>query len=328
MKFLVHVKGPSDPGPGERLQMLERAQRVFAESGVEPADIVRVDVPGRGASEEGDGTLRPELEPIVPSLQSGSLFGGKSGLLVVDAEGVQAAEAGVIAELLGMADPDAVQVVFVSGGSIPAALAKAIKAHGETISVSKMRDREAVAWLTAEAANRGIKLKGDAAAALVERYGADVAALGQALDQIAMTPGAVTADTIRTMFKNRPDEPLWRIGDAIGKGDVATALRRLSDFLTYGHPLVLLAYLENDVRKRSLAAAAPDMETFAQWANVKVDAFPTKKAWQARGKVSDSELRRALDALVRADETLKSAPEPVHRVTMERLVVALCRWYG
>ncbi len=327
VKFLVHVKGPSDPGPGERLQMLERAQRVFSETGVEPADVVRVDVPGRGASEAGDGTLRPELEPIIPTLQSGSLFGGRSGLLVVDAQAVQAAEAVVIAELLAVADPDAVQVVLVSGGSIPAALAKAIKAHGETISIAKMRDREAAAWLNAEAATRGIHLKQDAVTALVERYGTDVAALGQALDQIAMTPGAVTAATIRSMFKNRPDEPLWRIGDAIGKGDVGTALRRLSDFLTYGHPLVLLAYLENDVRRRALAAAAPDLDTFAQWASVKVDAYPTKIAWRARGTVSDSELRRAIDALVRADETLKTAPEAVHRVTMERLVVALCRWY-
>jgi hypothetical protein len=34
----------------------------------------------------------------------------------------------------------------------------------------------------------------------------------------------------------------------------------------------------------------------------------------------------ALEALVRADRILKSAPEPMHRVTMERLTVAMTRW--
>lgn len=328
MKFVVHVKGPSDPGPGERLQMLERAQQVLAEAGVSAADVVRVDVPGRGGSEAGDAALRPELDLVVPTLQSGSLFGVKQGLLVVDAQLIHAAEAGLVAELLQHADPAAVQVVFVSGGALPAALAKAVKSHGESITLAKMRERDATDWLSSEVEARGLSLRSDAAAALLERFGADVAALGQALDQLAMSAGSITGDAIRAIFRNRPDEPMWRIGDAISQGDVRTALRRLADFLTYGHPLVLLAFLENDVRRRALAAAAPDIETFADWANAKPDAYPTKKAWRARGAVSDTDLRRALDAFVRADNTLKTAPEAVHRVTLERLVVALCRWYG
>jgi DNA polymerase III delta subunit len=310
------------------MQMLDRAGRIFAETEVEPSDIIRVDVPGRGASEDGDGALRPELEPAVPTLQSASLFGGKQGLLLVDANHLRAAEAEVLADLIDAADPNAVQVVIVSGGSIPAALTKAVKSHGESMSVAKLRERDVAGWLSSEATTRKMKLGSDAQTALLERFGSDVASLGQALDQLSMASGSIDADTVRSLFRNRPDEPMWRIGDAIGKGDVATALRRLADYLTHGHPLVLLAFLENDVRKRALAAAAPDIETFAEWANVKVDAYPTKLAWRARGRVSDSDLQRAVDAFVRADHTLKTAPEAVHRVTLERLVVALCRWYA
>ena len=328
MKFVVHVRGPADPGPGERMQMLERANRVFAETDVESRDVVRVDVPGRGASEDGDAAMRPEIEPAVPTLQSASLFGGKQGLMLVDANNLRAAEAGVLAELITAADPDAVQVVIVSGGAVPAGLAKAVKAHGESMSVGKLRERDVADWLASEIRSKRLSIDADAQSALLERFGSDMASLAQALDQLAMTSGSISADTVRSMFRNRPDEPLWRIGDAIGKGDVATALRRLSDYLTHGHPLVLLAFLEGDVRKRALAAAAPDMETFAEMAKVKADAYPTKLAWRARGKVSDSDLTRAVDAFVRADHTLKTAPEAVHRVTMERLVVALCRWYG
>ena len=56
--------------------------------------------------------------------------------------------------------------------------------------------------------------------------------------------------------------------------------------------------------------------------------FPIQKAWKARARTSPERLHRALDALARADLQLKSMPEATHRITMERLTVALCQWYG
>jgi hypothetical protein len=50
--------------------------------------------------------------------------------------------------------------------------------------------------------------------------------------------------------------------------------------------------------------------------------------WRQRTRVRESSLRRAQDALLRADRVVKTHPEEVHRVTLERLTVALCRWYG
>ncbi|HLF61230.1 MAG TPA: hypothetical protein VI980_08645, partial [Acidimicrobiia bacterium] len=52
------------------------------------------------------------------------------------------------------------------------------------------------------------------------------------------------------------------------------------------------------------------------------------RVWSQRGRVRESSLRKAQEALVRADRVIKSQPEEVHRVTLERLTVALCRWYG
>ena len=53
-----------------------------------------------------------------------------------------------------------------------------------------------------------------------------------------------------------------------------------------------------------------------------------EKVWKQRNRVKAVDLRLALDAVARADITLKTQPEATHRVTMERLTVALCRWYG
>lgn len=323
MKALVHVQGPRDAGPGERQEMLERARRVFQEAGV--SDVVRVDVPPRGSDEEG---LREVMRSLVPALQSPSLFGGRRGVQVVDAENLQRAEAEVLGELAADLDPEAITTVFVSAGALPAPLAKAVRQSGEVSSVKKLRERDAAGRLAEELRRRHMKLSQEAGEALVQRFGSDVAGLSQALDQLASATGPLTRETILERFRNRPDEPMWHYADAVSDGDTGQALRRLADFLTHGHPLQLLAFLENDLRRRALAAAAPDLETFAVWAGSSAEHYTVRKAWGQRSRTSDGELRKALDALARADAHLKSAPDETHRLTMERLTVALCRWYG
>ena len=80
-------------------EMLEQAHDHLAES----ETIVRVDVPPKGATTNDDGTggvLRPDLESIVPAMQSGSLFGSSEGVLLVDCQNLLKAEADIVADLL------------------------------------------------------------------------------------------------------------------------------------------------------------------------------------------------------------------------------------
>lgn len=320
---MLIVTGPSSAGPGEREQMLELAFEHMTRHDVRRDQVVRIDVPGRGSGEEGDGALRVELEPMVPMLQSGSLFGEPQGLELVDAQNLHKGELETLVELLDNTDLAAIEVVLVYAGSVP----KAIKdLNGQSVSVRKMWERQAGQWLGEEVEARGLHLEKGAAEALMKRFGTDTASMGQALDQLEETKGKITADLIMDRFKNRPDEPTWHITDAIEKGDVPTALRRLSDFLVHGHPLVYLASLESDLKKRSLAAAAPDKETLKTW--IGGSDRQLARLWNQRGSVRESSLRRAQDALVRADRVVKTHPEDVHRVTLERLTVAFCRWYG
>jgi DNA polymerase III delta subunit len=308
--------------------MFERAQAFFQQFDVESSDIVRVDVPGRGASAEStdrSGVMRNEVEPALPALQSGSLFGGNQGLLIVDGQYLLKGEAEVIAELMAVATPETI-VIVVSAGAVPSPLSKTLKA-GETIKVEKMRERDAASWLGSELRNRKMKLPVDAREALLQRFGSNVAALGQALDQLAGDTH-ITRETILARFRNRPDEPMWHLADAISGGQVGEALRRLSDFLTHGHPLQLLGYLEDDLKRRSMASAAAGVDEYAELVGGRSSDWRVKRDWNRRSRVSDSELRTALAALLRADGLLKSAPEETHRLTMERLTVALCRLYG
>ncbi len=328
MKPVLHVRGPSEAGPGERHEMLSAARRFEGEAGVEAADVVRVDVPARGAGEDGTGVVRSELEMMIPALQSGSLFGGRQAVEVVDAQLLLAAEAEILADLLIGLDGESVVVVLVSSGALPRRLAQAVAEVGDTVEIRKMRERDAASWLTKAARARHLKVHPEAASALVQRFGSDVAALDQALDQLAAAGGTITREAVLERFRNRPDEPMWHYVDALSAGDTGEALRRLADFLTHGHPLQLLGFLESDLRMRAAAAAAADPADLAARLGTSEQNYRVKKAWRQRGSASDSELQLALAALNRADRVLKSEPEETHRLTMERLTVALSRWYG
>jgi DNA polymerase III delta subunit len=324
---LLIVAGPTNPGPGEREKMLDTATARFTSKSVTPSEVIRIDVPGRGAGDEGDGTMRAELDPAIPVLQSGSLFGEPQGLELIDAQNLRKSELDALVELMEGADLSGVEVVLLWAGTVPKTMRTLVSGRGEIVTITRMKQREAARWLDEQVETRGLEFATDAAQALLDRYGTDTAGMARALDQLAETGSRITADTIQDRFKNRPDEPTWLITDAIDKGDVGTALRRLSDFLVHEHPLVYLAVLEGDLKKRALAAAAPDKETFVEWVGGGPP-WSLDRTWSQRGRVRESSLRSAQQALVRADRVVKSQPEDVHRVTLERLTVAFCRWYG
>lgn len=320
---LLLISGPSGAGPGERQEMLDRARRFLGEQGVEPSDVVRIDVPSRGG-EEGSGVLRADLEGLVPMLQSGSLFGGVQGVELVDAQNLLAGEATVVSDLIRVAE--GVAIALVAEGSVHSSIAAAVKDVGTKVVVRKVWESGATTWLSEEVKARGLDIDSGGIAALVQRFGADLASLGQALDQLAGARGKVTAAAVLDRFRNRPNEPIFHYTDAVAAGKTQEALRRLGDLLVHQHPLVILASLESEVRRRSMALAAADKEAFIQMAGARPSDKWVDRVWRRRGKLKDSSLRMAVEALARADKVLKSAPEELHRVTLERLTVAVSRW--
>lgn len=326
MRSVLHIAGPSGAGPGEREEMLARMAAYLDQ--MEVTERVRLDVPQRGSELEGTGSVRGELEPLIPAMQSGSLFGDRMGVEVVDAQWIQASEATVIADLLHGIDPNSVAIVFVAAGAVPRALADALKATAEKISISKIRDRDVRDLLGAELKQRGLEADRDGSQALLRRFGTDIGSLRRALDQLEGTEHKITRTMVLERFKNRPEEGMWHYTDAVSAGRVGEALMHLDALLTHTHPLALVGALESDLRQKAYASAAPDFETFTEWMPPRTQSWKAEKLWKVRGKVSDSDLHRAVSALARADRILKSAPEETHRLTMERLTVALCRWYS
>ena len=319
------IIGPRDAGASEREKMLTQAAAIFDEEGVE--DPERIDVPGKGSAAPDDGTaLRDAVRAIVPSLQSGSLFGGKTGVLVVDSQQLLKAEVNAIVEILSNADPAEAVAVFIAAGTLPAPIKKMAAASGDVLTVKAITERDAAAWISEYAKANGLRIDQAARSELLQTFGSNTSQMRNAIDQLAVSDTAISADDVRERFMNRPDEPMWFLGDAIMSGDQGQALRRLSDFLEHQHPLVLLSYLEGEVRKRSLAAVAPDYDSYVAWAKANPNSWATKKIWESRTRANGAALAKSVKAISRADLTIKTQPEAVHRVTLERLTVAMCRW--
>lgn len=316
-------------GSGAMFLAEQRAFEFFEEAGIDRSEILRVHTPGRGQDSDREGSVRSELAPLIPALQSVSLFGDITAVMLLEADQLQVGEAATIASLLPSVDPEATRLVVVSEGAPPAALAKALAAHGaKKLDIKAVRERDAAEWLATEVKRRHLRMSLGARNALLESFGTDLAALAGALEQLESSGGELDEGSIRDRFRNRPDEPMWLYADALQAGDVGQALKRLSDFLVHDHPLQLLGYLEGDLRRRALARSAPNEATYAEWSGMKASDWRVRRDW-ARGKsLNTDSLRKATEALGRADRVLKSSPEEIHRVTMERLTVALAIWYS
>lgn len=305
--------------------MLERAAAILTEAGVDSP--TRIDVPPKGSATTDAGReIRDGIHAIIPALQSGSLFGGMTGVLVVDANHLLKAEVDTIAEMLSHSDPSQSVAVFTSTGALPAPIRNAVKASGGVVTVKAFNERDAAGWLSDEAKRRGLRVDQAARSEMISHFGSNTAAMARALDQMAVGGSTITAQEVKSRFTNRPDEPMWFLGDAIMSGNHGEALRRLSDFLEHQHPLILLSYLEGEVRRRSLAGIAPDYDTFVAWAGASPESYATKKVWQSRNRVPTRGLASSVRALAKADLTMKTQPVETHRVTLERLTVAMCRW--
>ncbi|VAW00906.1 hypothetical protein MNBD_ACTINO01-1237 [hydrothermal vent metagenome] len=319
------IIGPREAGASERERMLAQAAEIFEREGVESPE--RVDVPAKGAPAADDGTaLRDPVRAIVPALQSGSLFGGRTGVLVVDAHQLLKAEIDAIVEILTNADPDQAVAVFTATGTLPAPIKKMVSASGEVLTVKSITERDAAAWISEYAKGHGLRIDQAARSELLQTFGSNTSQMRNAIDQLAVTDTVISADDVKERFTNRPDEPMWFLGDAVMSGDQSQSLRRLSDFLEHQHPLVLLSYLEGEVRKRSLAAIAPDYDSYVAWAKANPRSWATKKIWESRTRANGAALAKSVRAISKADLVIKTQPEATHRVTLERLTVAMCRW--
>jgi DNA polymerase-3 subunit delta len=199
----------------------------------------------------------------------------------------------------------------------------ALRKAGFLHEFARLKDREIVAWLAAEAKRRGLAIEPGAVQALAEAAGPDLGRIAQSLEQAALfANGTITRDHIEELIPDSRERGVFELTRAIGTGDVRQSLRLLANMLRNREPalkiqFMLVRQLRQIWRAKELAAASVPRNDIA--AAVGIAPFFLDDVLIPAARMSTVALKRSFMHLYQADRSLKSSridPE----VQMMRLV--------
>jgi DNA polymerase-3 subunit delta len=246
-------------------------------------------------------------------LATPSLFGERRALLVTDCRSLAKAALNELAAYVGAPDPDAPLVLVCTvaeRGKPPAALAKMVEPVGAITQVQVPR-KELEPWLVKRAAGIGVELSPQAARALIQTLGEDLAQLAAALEQLAAAfeGTKITPTEVHRQFRGLGEQKTWDLCDrAFGK-DLPGAIRTLRAIEENGdEALMVLGGIAVRVRDLIRVRALPDRtpaSQVAKQAGLRFDWQARRYQQQARNYSLD-ELVAIHDRIAETDRALKS----------------------
>jgi DNA polymerase-3 subunit delta len=188
---------------------------------------------------------------------------------------------------------------------------------------------ERVRWVLMEVANRGGAIDRQAAALLAARLPGALWAVSSAIDTLLAYAGPgsrITPAAVEELVVSDEDVNAFHLGDAIMAGDAARALTLLHGLLGRGMAEEqIMAMLVGRVRDWTLAAAFKADKVTEGEAIKRLGWSPGRYRLAARGAANFARgaLPRAYQALVIADEALKSRPGDERHLILDMLVLTL-----
>lgn len=246
-------------------------------------------------------------------LATPSLFGEPRALLVTDCRALSKAATAELAAYLAAPDPNASLVLactVAERGKPPAALVKVVEPVG-TITQVHVARKELEPWLVQRAAGIGLDLTPQAARALVQTLGEDLAQLAAALEQLAAAfeGHKITPTEVRRQFRGLGEQKTWDLCDRAFAKDLPGAIRALRAIEENGdEALMVLGGIAVRVRDLIRVRALPDRTPPAQvakQAGLRFDWQARRYQQQARN-YSLNELVEIHDRIAETDRALKS----------------------
>jgi DNA polymerase-3 subunit delta len=293
-------------------------------------------IPARGMA-EGDASGADARTAVVDGVLNAATtlpFGTDRRVVVLREIGLLAAAE--VAPLVRYAE-DPVEttelVLVVGGGRTSKAIEGVVKLHGSVHAPDATKPPDVLAG---ELGDAGLKLRPDAAKALLAHVGTDAGMIPGIVDTLAAAHGDgadLGAADVVPYLVGQGSVPVWDLTNAIEKGDTATGLEVLHRMLTVtsptqpttDHPLRILGLLHSQYRKLLVlddpavrtaedAAAALGGRTSPNAARFRLR--------QARALGTDG-LKQAFDHLARADLDIKGERAIPEDLVMELLVARL-----
>jgi DNA polymerase-3 subunit delta len=282
----------------------------------------------------GAGADDMDVGAVVDALTTPPFLTDRRIVVVRDAGRLVAADATRLAGCLDDPLPGVTLVLAAGGGTIPAALVKAIERRGEARDTKVGTGRARTQWLIDQLHDGPVRLDARAGAMLGEHLGGDVGRLRGLLDTLAAAygPGAsIDPDRLEPFLGEAGGVAPWDLTDAIDESKTAEALRALERMFGAGglHPLQVMATLHRHYQSvlRLDGSGVTSAEDAAELLGTR-STFPAKKALEQSRRLGPAGISRAVTLLADADLDVRGRSGLPSETVLQVLVGRLSRLGG
>ncbi|MGP0028907.1 MAG: DNA polymerase III subunit delta [Acidimicrobiales bacterium] len=226
--------------------------------------------------------------------------------------------------------PSTVLILVAGGGTIPAALVKAIETSGRVVSTSVSRAGDRRAWLADHLRQGPVKLEPRAAQLLGQHVGEDLSRVEGLLEALSSAYGAgarISVEDLEPYLGEAGNVPRYELTDAISRGEPSAALGVLHRMLDAGglSAVEILATMNRHYAQLlALDGAAVSGESEAA---VLLGSAPyaAKKALEQARRLGSARIAHAITLLAEADLDVKGATGLPPQMVLEIVVARLSR---
>jgi len=268
---------------------------------------------------------------VVDALTTPPFLTDRRLVVVRDAGRLVAADAARLVSCLEDPLPGVTLVLVAGGGTVPAALVKAVERRGRVVDASVGTGRARTQWLVEQLHDAPVKLDARAAARLGEHLGGDVSRLRGLLEALASAYGAgaaVDVERLEPFLGEAGTVAPWDLCDAVDAGDTAGALDALRRLEGAGgmHPLQLMAVLHRHYQAmlRLDGSGVTSPEEAAARLGTR-SAFPARKAMEQARRLGPADIGRAVVLIADADLDVRGRSALPESTVLEVLVGRLSR---
>lgn len=216
------------------------------------------------------------------------------------------------------------------GGTVPAALVKAVQKAGLVVDAGTPRGKARTSWVVDKLKSAAVKLDVPAAKLVEQHLGEDIGRLEPLIDVLtaAYGPGAkIGPAQVEPYLGDAGSAAPWDLTDAIDRGDAAAAIEQLHRLLAGQgrHPLGVVASLHGHISRMARLDGANVAGEAEAAALLGVAAYPAKKALSQSRRLGTDALLRMLTLVADADVDLRGRSAWPDQLVLEVLVARLAR---
>ena len=269
-------------------------------------------------------------QTLINTARTLPMFASSRFVLVRNAEAIPAGEVDALCAYLRKPSPEACVVLVSEKLDGRSKLAKTALELGCWYAAEPPRPADLPQMAQEEASARGHVLAFDAAQALVDAVGTDLAALDDALERLSLYVGEgkpIELAAVEAGVAHARTASVWLLVEAVGARNAKQAIATAASLLgNREEPLRLLALIARQLRtlarlRSALRSGLKEAEA-AQKAGA--PPFKARELSQLARRFTDVQLTRAFQTLAETDLQLKGSKVPGARV-LEKALLELCR---